>query len=316
VKHVYGPVPSRRLGRSLGVDPIPMKTCNWNCVYCQLGRTKRFTAERRPFVSTREIMGEVEAALASHEAGAIDWITLVGSGEPTLNSELGTIIASIKSTTDIPVAVITNGSLLSRREVRKELCHADAVLPSVDAGREELFRRINRPRRALSLKEHIHGLRSFRAEFSGEIWVEVMLLSGLNDDESALQEIAGLLEKISPIQIQLSYPERPPCESWVQPADQEGKIRALAILGQTAAVLPPTPQDFNFSRVDSAVDLEETLVGIITRHPIPEEEIRRHLPPGGEETLASLEKTGRVQRVLRYSQWFWTNREGTYGEGR
>ncbi len=294
---VYGPVPSRRLGRSLGIDPIPMKTCNWNCVYCQLGRTRRFTRDRKPFVPACTILEEVEAALCAHQGDRIDWITVVGSGEPTLNSELGAIITRLKDSTDIPVAVITNGSLLEVREVRNHLLRADAVMPSLDAGTDDLFRRINRPRRSLTLGKHLDGLRRFREEFSGSLWVEVMLIRGVNDNEGALTAIAERLLEIRPDRIDLSYPERPPCESWVRPTDREGQLRALALLGTAARVLPPTPPDFDFT----GGDVQETLVDVIQRHPIPVEEIPH-----------TMVENSKVQRVRRYGRWFWTSREGDY----
>jgi len=261
--NVYGPVPSRRLGRSLGVDLIPMKTCNWNCVYCQLGRTRRFTRDRREFVAARTIVDEVEATLKTHQRGAIDWITLVGSGEPTLNVEMEAIIRGIKDITDIPLAVITNGSFLSQQTVRNGMVRADAVLPSLDAGTEDLFRRINRPHRTLNLERHLDGLRRFRDAYTGELWIEVMLVAGMNDGEEALLNIAARLQEIRPDRIQISHPERPPCESWVRSTDQEGKIRALALLGRAAEVLPPTPWDYDFS----GRDMRESLIEIIQRHP-------------------------------------------------
>ncbi|MEA3326978.1 MAG: radical SAM protein, partial [Chloroflexota bacterium] len=143
MKRVFGPVPSRRLGQSLGVDPVPLKTCNWNCIYCQLGRTRPFRIERRYNFSVLEILSEVQQALEAHAPGEIDWVTFVGSGETTLHAGVGEMIQGVKAMTDIPVAVITNGSLLYMPEVRHELQAADAVLPSLDAGNAVLYRRIN-----------------------------------------------------------------------------------------------------------------------------------------------------------------------------
>lgn len=311
--YVYGPVPSRRLGNSLGIDPIPMKTCNWNCVYCQLGRTRRLARERRPYIRAVEILTEVEAALQQRRSEEIDWITVVGSGEPTLNSEIGEIIRGIKGMSSIPVAVITNGSLLTEPEVREELSQADAVMPTLDAGTEELYRRINRPRRSLTVERQIEGLRRFREEFTGSLWIEVMLVAGLNDTEEELTALAERLRRIGPDRIDLSHPERPPCEPWVEPTDREGQLRALAILGEAARVLPPTPQEYDFSGGDVA----ETIVGIIQRHPLPDEELRRHLPSTEEEELLrKLSEGGRVQRVKRYGRWFWTSKEGSYANDR
>lgn len=309
--YIYGPVPSRRLGSSLGIDPIPMKTCNWNCVYCQLGRTARLMRERSPHVPATDILEELEEKLGGHRPGEIDWVTIVGSGEPTLNSEIGILIEGVKKLTTIPVGVITNGSLLSDRQVRRELRQADAVLPTLDAGNEELFRRINRPLRALTLERHLEGLRTFRTEYTGFLWVEVMLVSGMNDGEEELLEIAKELAKIRPDRVDLSEPERPPLEPWVSPSSHEGKLRALAILGEVARVLPPTPQRYDFS----SESMEESIADVIARHPLPDEELRRQLPASRrEEIIAALEKGGRVQRVRRYGRWFWTSSDSSYGD--
>ena len=148
--YVFGPVPSRRLGQSLGVDTIPLKTCNWNCVYCQLGRSEPLINERREYVPREIIMAEVKETLQNHRPGEIDWVTFVGSGEPTLHSGIGWLIRQVKAFTDIPVAVITNGSLLYLPAVREELAPADAVLPTLDAGSAQLYRQINRPYPALT----------------------------------------------------------------------------------------------------------------------------------------------------------------------
>ena len=167
MKFVYGPVPSRRLGQSLGVDPIPFKTCNWNCIYCQLGRSRPMTNERRDYVPCQQIVAQVKDALERHEPGEIDWITFVGSGEPALNASLGRMIREVKSLSSLPVAVITNGALLYRPEVREEMQAADAVLPSLDAGSEALYRTINRPHPELTFDRVIDGLISFRDSFPG-----------------------------------------------------------------------------------------------------------------------------------------------------
>ena len=145
MKYVFGPVPSRRLGQSLGIDTIPLKTCNWNCVYCQLGRTRPLTNTRREYIPCQDILTEVQQALSAHQPGEIDWVTFVGSGEPTLHSMLGGLIEQVKKLCDLPVAVITNGALLFLSKVRTELAVADAVLPSLDAGNPRLYRKINRP---------------------------------------------------------------------------------------------------------------------------------------------------------------------------
>jgi wyosine [tRNA(Phe)-imidazoG37] synthetase (radical SAM superfamily) len=304
---VFGPVPSRRLGRSLGVDPIPPKTCNWNCVYCQLGRTGPLVTERREFFPRAEILSEVLQALAGLAPGAVDWLTFVGSGETTLYEGLGWLIRQVKQHTRVPVAVITNGSLLYLPEVREELLAADAVLPTLDAGSERLYRRINRPSPLLDFERHVRGLAAFRAEYSGRLWVEVMLVQGLNDNEEALREIAGALDAIRPDCVHLSLPVRPPCEPWVKLADDAAVERALAILGAKARVLHPAEAELDLAGCE---DPAQAIVQIVTRHPMGDEELRRALGRWKreeiEDALQRLRAGGQVQLVERHGALFWS----------
>jgi wyosine [tRNA(Phe)-imidazoG37] synthetase (radical SAM superfamily) len=307
IKYVFGPVPSRRLGQSLGIDTIPLKTCNWNCVYCQLGRTVPVTNERKEYFPRQEILVEVRQALASHEPGEIDWVTFVGSGEPTLHSSIGWLIQQVKALTDLPVAVITNGALLYRPEVRQALMPADAVMPTVDAGTPELYRRINRPHPEVTFERLVSGLIAFRLEYRGKLWPEVMLVRGLNDTEEALRAIASVLRRIGPDEIHISLPTRPPVETWVEPPDEEGLMRAQAILGDVARVLHPAQGTFDLSGTDNLTD---AVVAIITRHPMRQEELERTLarwaPGRVREALVELETSGQAQVVERYGVRFWS----------
>jgi len=306
MKYVFGPVPSRRLGQSLGIDTIPLKTCNWNCVYCQLGRTVPLTNERREYYPRDEILAEVKQALAAHRPGEIDWVTFVGSGEPTLHIGLGRLIRKVKKLTTLPVAVITNGALLYRPEVREELAAADAVLPTLDAGNAKLYRKINRPYPGLTFERLGDGLIAFRKEYIGELWVEVMLVHDLNDTEKALHEIAALLKRIGPDEVHINLPTRPPVETWVQPPDEEGLMRALAILGDVAHVVHPAEGSFDLSGSENVVD---AIIGIITRHPMREDELRRALEkwtPGSVDTaLEQLSSSGQAKDVERHGMRFW-----------
>ena len=243
--HVYGPVPSRRLGQSLGVDPIPFKTCNYNCVYCQLGRTTPLTNERKEYFPCDEILAELRRAISDLGPGNVDYITIVGEGEPLLYSQLGRLIREAKKLTSLPLAVITNGSLMSVPEVRAELVEADVVIPSLDAADQETFRRINRPWPRLKITEIIDGLVAFRSESRAKLWIEVMLIRGLNDTEEALQQLAVAVRRIEPDEVHLNLPVRPPAESWVEGTNEDGLIRAMNILGQVvgASVLSVTESD-------------------------------------------------------------------------
>jgi wyosine [tRNA(Phe)-imidazoG37] synthetase (radical SAM superfamily) len=304
MKYVFGPVPSRRLGRSLGIDPVPLKTCNWNCVYCQLGRTVPLTDERREYIPREDILAEVKYALA--KPGLIDWITFVGSGETTLHVGLGWLIRQVKGLTDLPVAVITNGSLLYLPDVRAELAAADAVLPTLDAGTPELYRRINRPHPDITFVRLVEGLVAFRREYRGKLWVEVMLVRGLNDSEATLRDIAAVLRQIQPDQVHILSPTRPPAETWVQPPEEEGLMRATAIFGDIARVVTPAEGIFDLTGFDNVVD---AIVSIITRHPMREEELIRTLKQwtstSVEETLSALLASGRVQVIERYGVRFY-----------
>jgi wyosine [tRNA(Phe)-imidazoG37] synthetase (radical SAM superfamily) len=307
VKRVFGPVPSRRLGQSLGIDPVPLKTCNWNCVYCQLGRTNPFTTKRQYFYKNEAIISQVQEALDSHGPEEIDWVTFVGSGETTLHTGLGEMIREVKSMTDIPVAVITNGSLLYLSEVREELSVADAVLPSLDAGNPNLYHKINRPHPELTFERLVNGLVLFRKEYEHNLWVEVMLVKGQNDSEKALKEIAALLEQIQPDEVHIVQPTRPPVELWVAPPDEDVLIRAHAILGKAAKVVMPAAGTFDLSGDEN---LLEAIVGIITRHPMRETELIQSLekwsPEDVKETLNNLESSGKAQVITRYGTRFWS----------
>jgi wyosine [tRNA(Phe)-imidazoG37] synthetase (radical SAM superfamily) len=313
MKYVYGPVPSRRLGQSLGIDPIPLKTCNWNCVYCQLGRTRPLVNERIYYSPPEEILVQMEGSLDAHEPGEIDWVTFVGSGEPTLHVGIGRMIREVKALTDIPVAVITNGALLHLPSVREELSAADAVLPSLDAGTAKLYRRINRPHPEITFERHLRGLIVFSREYEGELWPEVMLVRDLNDTEKTLREIADAFHRIRPDEVHINLPTRPPAEVWVQPSDEEGLMRASAILGDIARVVYPVEGIFDLSGYESVID---AVIGIITRHPMREEELDRTLarwaPGEVNSALAKLEAGGQAQMIERYGVRFWSAASSFY----
>jgi len=313
MKYVYGPVPSRRLGQSLGIDPIPLKTCNWNCVYCQLGRTRPVTNKRGNYSPAKEILAQVKDSLDRHNPGEIDWITIVGSGEPTLNRDTGWLIREIKRITDIPVAVITNGALLYQAEVRDELMLADALLPSLDAGNKELYRRINRPHPDCTYQRLVNGMTNFNEQFSGMFWVEVMLVKDLNDTPEALQSLAGILHGIQPDEVHINLPTRAPVETWVQPPSDEGLMRALAILGDVARVVHPAKGTFDLSGHDNLID---SIISIITRHPMREEELIHTLKQWTAEevgeVLEQLRQSDQAQMVLRYGSRFWSGGNAFY----
>jgi wyosine [tRNA(Phe)-imidazoG37] synthetase (radical SAM superfamily) len=226
-KHVYGPVPSRRLGRSLGVDLVPFKTCTYDCIYCQLGRTTEKTTLIGEYSPIEDILTEFRKKLALGPKP--DVVTLSGSGEPTLHCRIGELIHGIKRLTPIPVAVLTNGSLLWSRCVQDALMEADLVLPSLDAGDERLFRYVNRPHSHIRFETMVHGLREFSERFSKEVWLEVFLLAGVTGVPAAVEKIAALARLIRPARVQLNSVTRPPCEEFAYPLSRR-ELEAFAPL--------------------------------------------------------------------------------------
>lgn len=235
--HIYGPVPSRRLGFSLGVDIIPFKTCSLNCIYCQLGPTLQKTTKREECVPSSRILPEIKRVL--HSGQRIDYITFSGSGEPTLNSVIGKIIRKIKKVTSLPVAVLTNSTLLTRKRVREALLAADLVVPSLDAATQEVFLKINRPHPSLKIKEIIEGLRKFRQEFKGYLWLEVMLVKGVNDSPAHIRKLKEAIAKINPDKIQLNTVIRPPAEKFARPLTHKEMKRIRETLGKKCEIIAP-----------------------------------------------------------------------------
>jgi wyosine [tRNA(Phe)-imidazoG37] synthetase (radical SAM superfamily) len=273
--------------------------------------------ERRDYRPSREIVEEVRAALEARGPGEIDWVTFVGSGEPTLHAGLGRMIREVKALSDVPVAVITNGSLLSMPEVRDELMAADAVLPSLDAGSSRVFRSINRSHPELTFERHVEGLQAFGTAYEGRYWVEVMLVGGLNDSEEALCDLRAILRRIRPDEVHISQPIRPPAESWVVPTDQDGLMRATALLGDIARIVHPVQGEFDLSGYDDVLD---AVVGVITRHPMRQDELVRTLHRWAPERVARaldrLARQGRAQSLERYGHRFWTAAGATYADAR
>jgi len=219
MKHLFGPVNSRRLGLSQGIDLLPPKTCNFNCIYCEINKAPQLSCKRGEHVPTATILAELDELLEdAARVRDLDVFTITASGEPTLHTGIGAIIRHIKKKTDKPVAILTNGSQLYRKEVRQDLLAADIVIPSLDAARPESFRRVNRPAKcSADLETIIRGIADFSREFAGEVWLEVLLVENINDspeDIAALQEAIG---RIRPTRVQLNTVARPPFESFARP---------------------------------------------------------------------------------------------------
>jgi wyosine [tRNA(Phe)-imidazoG37] synthetase (radical SAM superfamily) len=300
---VYGPVPSRRLGRSLGVDIVPFKTCPYNCVYCQLGPTTHHTAARARFFPVADVLAET---LERTTASRPDFITVSGSGEPTLCTDLGTLIAGIKTATNVPVALLTNGALFSDPAVREEAAQADVVLPSLDAGDEAFFRWVNRPVASLSLESVTEGLVRFREAYRGRIWLEVMVLRDYTEGLCRLARIAGRARRIRPEKIQLNTPVRPGPLEFVQPVPRDRLAGFCGLFEPAADVI--ADEKSGAALVSGASAEAERILALLRRRPCTLEDVCAGLgaaAPGTLKVLGALVDDGRVRRRLRDGRTFY-----------
>jgi len=276
MKFVYGPVPSRRLGISLGISPIPKKTCNYSCIYCQLGRTDRMTNTRQMFFTVKEMMDEFDDVIGTQTE--FDVVTIVGEGEPTLYLGLGELIGEIHKRTDKPVAVITNGALLSDENLRRELYQADIVLPTLDAYDEESFKKINRPHGKINFKMIHDGLIQFSKEYQGQLWIELMLMQGINDDDESLERYAKQLKEFQYDRLYINTPIRPPAEAGVVAVSHDRMGVAVDLLGGISIDLLES-EGFH----SEIKDHYDAILSIIKRHPMNQFEIIEFLKSRGVE---------------------------------
>ncbi len=293
-KYIYGPVPSRRLGRSLGIDLVPFKTCTYDCIYCQLGRTTNKTMELRSYVPVKDIMNELETRLATGESP--DYITLAGSGEPTLHLCIGEIIGLIKSMTQIPVAVLTNSSLLHLPEVRSSLMRADLVIPSLDAGDEQLFNYVNRPHSEIIFDNMVNGLIEFTRNYYGQVWLEVLLLGGVTGILAEVEKIASIVRRIQPLRIQLNTAFRPPAEEIAHPLSMDqllalksffpGEVDIIGSHEQAEALIP-----------DLSATTDADIISLLARRPCTIEDIANGLGIHVNEVIKRMEKLVTAQKV-------------------
>ena len=273
----FGPVPSRRLGRSLGINNIPPKVCTYSCVYCQLGRTIKMQVERCAFYPPEEILQDVNRKVeGARKAGeSIDYLTFVPDGEPTLDVHLSREI-ELLTPLEIKIAVITNGSLIWREDVREDLMKADWVSLKIDSTREDVWRRINRPYGTLQLPSILDGMLEFARAYNGELATETMLVEGVNDSDNHLKEVADFLAQLGPATAYLSIPTRPPAEQWVQPPSEEVFNRAYQILServdQAEYLIGYEGNAFAFTG-----NVEEDLLSITAVHPMREEAVNKFL---------------------------------------
>ncbi len=276
--YIFGPVPSRRLGLSLGVDLIPPKTCTYDCLYCEVGRTTCHTIETSPLVPLREISEELENALTKNTP---DTITLAGSGEPTLNSEIDGIISFIKKRTDVRIALLTNGSLFWQEEVIKRVTDADVVLPTLSTVFDATYRTIHRPCHGLNASMIIKGLKDLRKRYNGLIFLEVILLSGINDTEQEIEGLSRAINEISPDRVQLNTVIRPPSDQRAKPVETAQMEKIRDFLGDRAEIIGYMPSKKRSIEPDSA---RLSIIEMARRRPVRLTDIAEALNKTQEET--------------------------------
>ena len=271
-RHLFGPVPSRRLGRSLGIDLVPHKVCTLDCVYCECGATTQRTLERRAWVSPDAVMAELESwLLSAGTAPLADYLTFSGAGEPTLHTDLGRIASWLAQRTNIPLALLTNGSLLDDPVLRSELAPFSLICPSLDAISEDVFQRINRPHPSLTAAGLVDALVVLRQDFPGQIWLEILLVDGENDTDAELDLLAGAIARIAPDRVQLNTASRPGTDARISAASDATLARALARFGPLAspvatftAQAPPADMA---PEPESTSELAEAILAVVRRRP-------------------------------------------------
>lgn len=311
---IFGPVPSRRLGRSLGIDLLPHKTCSYNCVYCESGPITSLTLERRVFVDPDTVLRELGNYLGQHPDKA-DVLTFSGAGEPTLYLSLGHLIRRIKKGhPSYPLNVLTNGSLLWDPQVRRDLMEADRVIPSLDAAIEQVFRRVNRPHPRLELSVILEGLRAFRQEYLGSMHVEVVLVRGINDSREAIESLQAALDSLEPDRVELNTVVRPPAVQEIQGLDLDEMEEARRILGpertEIIGVFTHRPS------MGSDPDLQNRVLALVRRRPCSSDEMARSLGVALEEldcAVKKLQEDGKISRQQFGDRDFFVSKKGKRG---
>jgi len=294
-KYIFGPVRSRRLGVSLGVDLVPYKTCTLDCVYCECGKTTCLTVKRDEYVPVKKVMEELDAYLSNDPQ--LDFVTFSGSGEPTLHSGIGKIIRFLKSAyPQYKVALLTNGTLLHMPDVRKEIIGADLIKVSLDAASENSFNKINRPHPALKLPRMIDGLIALRKEFSNKLWVEIFIVPDINDTEIELNKIKKVLRLVKPDKIQINTLDRPGTETWVKSVDKKSLNEIKALLCEAEVV-----DRFNSGPKKRVLtgNLNKRLLATLKRRPSTVEDISQMLDADTKEVQSHLDdlvKKGEIEK--------------------
>ncbi len=264
IKYLFGPVPSRRLGISLGVDLVPHKTCSLNCIYCECGKTTHLTLERKQYFSTKDVIDELNEYLNSHPK--LDFITFSGAGEPTLHAGIGEISNFIKRNfSEYKLALLTNGTLFYDSQVRKEVINIDIILPSLDAATASAFKKINHPHPALKIDAIIDGLVHLRTEFPGKIWLEVFIVPEINDNDNELLALREAIHRIKPDQVQLNTLDRPGTIEWVKPASQQQLEKIAEMLDWDTEIIAKFTKREEIASYN--IDIENVILQMLRRRP-------------------------------------------------
>ncbi|WP_300672126.1 radical SAM protein [Desulfoluna sp.] len=292
--YLFGPVPSRRLGLSLGVDLVPSKTCSLDCVYCESGATTKLTVKRSSLVPKDAVMAEIDRYFDAHEPP--DAVTFSGAGEPTLHADIGEIAAYIKARCPgVRLVLLTNGTLFDREDVRRDASRMDLVIADYDAADKSVFKALNRPHPSLDPEKMAEGLVAFRDEFDGELWLEVFIVPGVNDDKAEVARIAEVVKRIGPDRVQVNTLDRPGTEPWVTPADEETLQSVTAALGFGEVI---GAYRGRVASGESEMDVSLQILGMVKRRPCTIEDLEESLGMARvlvEDSLTALMAAGRIQ---------------------
>jgi wyosine [tRNA(Phe)-imidazoG37] synthetase (radical SAM superfamily) len=289
---IYGPIPSRRLGFSLGIDILPFKTCSLDCQYCQLGPTPSPVCKRKGYGSTASLTSQIKHAI--DRGKKIDFITFSGSGEPTLNKKIGQMIKATKKHFSIPVAVLTNSTLLTRKSVRRALHRADLVVPSLDAASQDVFIQLNRPHPDFHIQDILQGLKTFRRNFRGKLWLEVMLVKGINDSREHLQKLKSAIQEIKPDLVQLNTVVRPPAISSASPLNRKELEDIQDYLGGKCEIIA----DFKRKgQTQHSRSIENDITAVASRRPVTLEDLTTSLGMHRNELIKHLESLKKAEKI-------------------
>ncbi len=295
---LFGPVLSRRLGRSLGLDLVPRKVCNMDCLYCEVGRTTHYTSERRPYVPLEKIREALEQAKEIPDT--YDVLTITGSGEPTLNVHFEEAVRLAKAMIDKPIAILTNSTFVHQSSVREALAKVDFVLASLDSAREKSFRLVNRPVGDVKLDLIIEGLKALREEMEGELWLEVLLVKGLNDTPEDISALKSAIDYIKPHRVQLNTVVRPPAYPMAKPLSPEELEAIKQKLSDKAEVITAEKRHSIVEKSLTISELSEWLINYLSRRPADLEELALVFGEAKEmlsSLLNKLQEEGKVKQV-------------------